>query len=196
LAQSRSFAEYVKDKCYNGLFAAAERYVENNWQSLNLYTKHVRRIGTVELVDASIQRVYVQDLPGMRVAFDVGIDLELTVKEGDYHYDDYDQCYPWIRVSCEGDLSDELDSWIIKRIKPYNPKSAPQDSLSDTLVPYIPYDHLETETKAFLQEHYLETLKITPYNQPPIAIDPTALAKRLTLSIRTQLIWEDGSIFG
>ena len=88
MATSRSFAEYVKDKCYNGLFDASERYVEDNWQNLNLYTRNVRKIGTVEFVDATIQRVYVQDLPGMRVAFDVGLELELTVREGDYHYDD------------------------------------------------------------------------------------------------------------
>ena len=105
MAQSRSFTEYVKDKCYGGLFEAAERYVESNWESLDLYTRHVHRIGAVEFVDATIQRVYVQDLPGMRVAFDVGLELELTVKEGDYHYDNYDQCYPWVRISCEGDLS-------------------------------------------------------------------------------------------
>lgn len=30
MAQSRSFTEYVKDKCYGGLFEAAERYVESN----------------------------------------------------------------------------------------------------------------------------------------------------------------------
>lgn len=94
MAQYRSFAEYVTDKCYNDLFEAAERYAENNWQSLDLYTKRVHRVGAVKFVDATIQRVYVRNLPDMRVAFDVGLELELTVKEGNYHYDDYDQCYP------------------------------------------------------------------------------------------------------
>ena len=196
MVQCRSFAEYVKEKCYNGLFEAAERYAENNWQSLDLYTKRVHRIGTVEFVDAMIQRVYVRDLPGMRVAFDVGLELELTVKEGDYHYDDYDQCYPWIRVSCEGDLSDGLDSWTIQGIEPYNPKSAPPNSLSDALVPYIPYERLEAEAKAFLREYYPEALKITPYGQAPIAIDPLKLAERLELNVRTQRIREDSSVFG
>lgn len=196
MAQSRSFAEYVKDKCYNGLFDAAEQYVDNNWQILNLYTRNVHRIGTVEFVDATIQRVYVQDLPGMCVAFDVGLELELTVKEGDYHYDNYDQCYPWIRVSCEGDLSDGLASWSIKRIEPYDKKAAPPNSLSDALVPYISYDRLEAEAKTFLREYYPEALKITPHGQPPIAIDPTVLADRLMLTILTQRIREDASVFG
>jgi len=59
---------------------------------LNLYTWNIHRIGNVELVDANIQRVYVQDLPGTRVAFDVGMELDLEVKEGDYHYDESAQC--------------------------------------------------------------------------------------------------------
>ena len=86
MATGRSFAEYVKNKCYNGLYRAAEEYVNENWESLNLYTRNVHSIGTVEMVDASVQRVYVRDLPRMRVAFEVGLVLELDVKEGDYHY--------------------------------------------------------------------------------------------------------------
>ena len=132
----------------------------------------------------------------MRVAFDVGLELELTVKEGDYHYDNYDQCYPWIRVSCEGDLSDGLSTWTITHIAPYNKKSAPQNSLSDALVPYIPYDRLEAEAKAFLQEYYPEALRITPYGQPPVVVDPAVLAKRLELAVLTQRIREDASVFG
>ncbi len=84
MAAGRSFTEYVKDKCYNGLYQAAEEYVNANWESLNLYTRKIHRIGTVEMVDALVQRVYVRDLPGMRVAFEVGLELELDVKEGDY----------------------------------------------------------------------------------------------------------------
>lgn len=118
MATGRSFAEYVKDKCYNGLYQAAEEYVNENWESLNLYTRNVHRIGTVEMVDASVQRVYVRDLPEMRVAFEVGLELELDVKEGDYHYDECDQCYPWIRLYCEGDLSCGLDDWEIVRVEP------------------------------------------------------------------------------
>ena len=30
MAAGRSFAEYVKNKCYNGLFSAAEDYIRDN----------------------------------------------------------------------------------------------------------------------------------------------------------------------
>ena len=91
MATGRSFAEYVKSKCYSGLYKAAEDYVEREWESLPIYTKKVHKIGEIDLVDATIQRVYVEDLPGMRVKFDVGLELELEVKEHDYHYDESDQ---------------------------------------------------------------------------------------------------------
>lgn len=120
MATGRSFAEFVKNKCYDGLYQAANDFVDSDWQSLNLHTRHVHRIGKVEFVDATIQRVYVHDLPGMRVGFDVGLELEIEVKEGDYHYDESDTCYPWIRISCEGDLACGLDDWEITSVAPYN----------------------------------------------------------------------------
>ena len=61
----------------------------------------------------------------MRVAFEVGLELEIEVKEGDYHYDNSDTCYTWVRVCCEGDLACGLDDWEIASIAPYNPKNAP-----------------------------------------------------------------------
>ena len=68
---SRSFKEYVKDKCYNDLYETAENYVADNWESMDLYTRNVHRIGSVDMVDASIERVYVQDLPGTRLALNL-----------------------------------------------------------------------------------------------------------------------------
>lgn len=196
MATGRSFAEFVKDKCYNGLYQAAEDYVNTNWESMDLYTRNVHRIGSAEMIDATIERVYVRDLPGMRVAFEVGMQLEIDVKEGDYHYDESDQCYPWIRFYCEGDLSCGLDDWEIIRVELYSKKNAPPNSLSDALVPYIPYDQLDKVATEFLKEHYPAALKVTPYGQPPVSVDPLALADSLGLTVKRQRIREDASVFG
>lgn len=196
MVTGRSFAEFVKDKCYNGLYQTAEEYVNENWESMNLYTRNVHRVGYAEMIDATIERVYVRDLPEMRVAFEVGMQLEIDVKEGDYHYDESDQCYPWIRIYCEGDLSCGLDDWEIIRVEPYSKKSAPPNSLSDALVPYIPYDQLDKVATEFLKEHYPAALKVTPYGQPPVSVDPLALADSLGLTVKQQRIREDASVFG
>lgn len=75
MATGRSFAEFVKDKCYNGLYQTAEDYVNEHWESMDLYTRNVHRVGHAEMIDATIERVYVRDLPEMRVAFEVGMQL-------------------------------------------------------------------------------------------------------------------------
>lgn len=196
MATGRSFAEFVKDKCYNGLYQTAEDYVNEHWESMDLYTRNVHRVGHAEMIDATIERVYVRDLPEMRVAFEVGMQLEIDVKEGDYHYDESDQCYPWIRIYCEGDLSYGLDDWEIIRVEPYSKKSAPPNSLSDALVPYIPYDQLDKVATEFLKDHYPAALKVTPYGQPPVSVDPLTLADSLGLTVKQQRIREDASVFG
>lgn len=141
MAAGRSFKEFVKDKCYNGLYAAAEKYVADNWESFDLYTKKLHRIGSVEMIDGRIERVYVEDRPEMRVAFDVGFEVDLYLKEGDYHYDESEEKSIWLRIPCEGDLSCGLDDWTFNEagIRLYNPQKAPANSLSDSLVPFIPY---------------------------------------------------------
>ena len=196
MATGRSFAEFVKDKCHNGLYQTADDYVNENWESMDLYTRNVHRIGHVEMIDATIERVYVRDLPEKRVALEVGMQLEIDVKEGDYHYDESDQCYPWIRIYCEGNLSCGLDDWEIIRVEPYSKKSAPPNSLSDALVPYIPYEQLDEVATEFLREHYPAALKVTPYGQPPISVDSLALADSLGLTVKQQRIREDASVFG
>lgn len=143
MATGRSFAEFVKDKCYDGLTEAAEKYIAEYWQLLDLRLKHVNHIENVEYIDSTIQRVYVSDRPEMKVAFDVGIELDLDVRGVNHRNDESEECFPWIRISCEGNLACGLDDWQITGIEPYNPKNAPYNSLSDT-VPQILLQSLRT----------------------------------------------------
>lgn len=48
----------------------------------------------------------------------------------------------------------------IINITPYDLDSAPANSLSDALVPYIPFDRLEDAATYFLNEDDLNSLKI------------------------------------
>lgn len=196
MATGHSFAEYVKEKCYNGLLSAAEEYVAENWRKLELKLRRIHRAAQPEFVDATIQRVYVSNLPGMRVAFDVGLELELEVRDEDSHNDNTDDCFPWIRITCEGDLTLALDDWKINTIEPYNQKSPLPNPLSDALVPYIPYERLDTVATSFLKEYYPEALKVPMHGQSPICVEPNILAERLGLNVLTKRIREDASVFG
>lgn len=197
MSTGRSFTDYVKSKCYNGLFDAAKEYTEQHWPLLNLYFKRIKQPDAPDFEDATIQRVYVNDLPGMKVAFDVGMELELVFHECDHHLDESEVHYPWIRISCEGDLTCGLDDWVITAIQPaFERKAMPPNSLSDSLVPFIGYDNLDAAAESFLKDYYPEALKITKYGEPPVYVDPMILADRLKLDIRTQRIKKDISVFG
>ena len=189
----RSIFEYVKDKCYNGLYDAARKYLAKNWQSLDLYSHRVTDIQRVSLVDITFQRVYVTDLPGDRIAFDVGLELEVCVSsEG--QYSESDECFPWLRISCEGDLDVVLNDWEIKNIQPYSKRKMPENSMSDALVPNIQYKQLEDVAHEFLESYYPEALEIPRAGEAPTYLDPMKLAETLGLTVRTQRIKEDSSI--
>lgn len=191
----RSIFEYVKNKCYNGLYDAARKYLAKNWQSLDLYSHRVTDIQRVSLVDITFQRVYVTDLPGDRIAFDVGLELEVCVSsEG--QYSESDECFPWLRISCEGDLDVALNDWEIKNIQPYSKRKMPENSMSDALVPNIQYKQLEDVAHEFLETYYPEALEIPRAGEAPTYLDPMKLAETLGLTVRTQRIKEDSSIFG
>ena len=148
----RSIFEYVKDKCYNKLFDSAKEYLEAHWQGMDLYSRRVPDIQVVELVDATVQRVYVTDLPGDRIAFDVGLELEIYVaSEG--RYSESDECTQWLRISCEGDLSCGLDDWRVNDIQVYGRRKMPENSMSDALVPNIQRNQLETVADEFLKTY-------------------------------------------
>ena len=197
MSTGRSFADYVRNKCYNGLCDAAKEYTEEHWHEYNLFLKRIRRPENAEIEDITIKKVYVSDLPGMRVAFDVALELELVIHEGDYHYDESEVQHPWLRVSCEGNLACGLDDWKIISIQPtWEKKEPPLNSLSDALVPYIGYDKLDAAAESFLKDYYPEALKITKPGVPPEYVDPKILADRLGLDIRTQRIKKDASVFG
>ena len=93
MAAVRSIFDYVSKKCYNGLFDAAQEYLDGHWREMNLETNRVPTIDSYELVDANVQRVYVSDLPGDRIAFDVGLELEVAVSMVSRHNDSEDTSY-------------------------------------------------------------------------------------------------------
>ena len=197
MAVARSFSDYVKSKCYNGLFDAAKEYFDEHWDEMDLHSSRVRHITAAVIIDATIQRVYVTDRPGDGIAFDVGLELEIAVSAADHHTDSDDTCYQWLRISCEGDLAIGLDDWRVTNIGVYQKRSSlPQNSMSDALVPDIRYEQLEDVAARFLEEHFKEALQIPRAGQAPVYVDPLVLAERLGLSVRTGHIREDASIFG
>ena len=113
MAEHRSFTDYVRTRFDSNFWAVAEEYLKNNIDDLDLNLYRVHRIGEIELSDVKVECVWVHDLPGMKIQFDVALSIDFLIHEGDYHYDDYDEKKIWIMVRCRGDLAQDLKDFEI-----------------------------------------------------------------------------------
>ena len=196
MAAHRSFTEYVKKRFDNNLWAAAESYLDTNLDSLGIELKRIHRAGETEISDVKVEHVWVEDKPGMEIHFDVAVSIWFETREGDYHYDDYDENIVWMMAHCRGNLDKNLDDFEILRVSKYNGRSRVKDPMDDSLVPIIPYEKLDDVATEFLREHYPSALRIPMRGQDPVWVDPTELAKSMGLTVKSQRIREDASVFG
>ena len=174
MARDRSFTDYVREKLFNHIYKRVEEFVELNWGHLDLDISNVHSVGGVAMSNMEIQFVSVGDLPDLNIEFDVVVDAEIEVCEGDYHYDDYDINNKWLAVKCIGDLACNLEDFEIIEIAVYQ-KAKMSKPLSDALVPFIHKKDLESEAQEFLQKYYPENLKEAKF------LDPVELAETMAL---------------
>lgn len=188
--QDHSFKDYVADHLYNELFTALSNFLEENRSNLHVTSQHVTTIDETSLSDIEIKGVYIDNQPGMKIAFDVLVEAQLEISEYDRHTDRDDEAYPWFKISCTGDLSHNLNDFSTTAIEEYNCKDKQQHPMSDSLVPIIRKDQLEKVATDFLQRHYQEALAT------PMSLDPVDLADRMGLSVDLKTITSDFSVFG
>lgn len=193
---NRSFTEYMKKRFDNSFWAVAEEFLTDNTDYVEGLSYKLHKVGDVEILDVSVEHVWVEDKPDMEIQFDVAISVNFCIQEGDYHYDDSEERSIWLMVQCRGDLDKNLDDFEILQYDGYNGKSRGQDPMDDSLVPYIPTEKMEKEAEAFLSRYFPEALKVPFRGQAPIWVDPTILAEKMGLSIKSHRIKEDASVFG
>ncbi len=186
----RSFKDYVASRFYNELYDAVSGYLEQNYSDLDVSSQVVRTIDSAELSDIEVKHVFIDDLPGMEIAFDVLLEAVFEISETDRHNDRHDEKTQWFKVSCTGDLSQDLDDFAISATEEYNYRGKQDNPMSDSLVPIIYKEQLEAVARAFLEEYYKEAL------YEPMAIDPTLLAERMRLLVQLKHITSDFSTFG
>lgn len=190
MAANRSFTDYVSSRFYNEFYSAIEKYIEENPDNLDLDLKNVKQIGGISLSEVEVKFVSVRDLPELKIEFDVIVEAEIGVDEGDYHYDDYDLFNKWFLLRCSGDLECSLDDFAIRDICLYSQKNKNPKPLSDSLVPYIKREQLDAVAHDFLKRHYPEVLK------KPMPLEPETLAEKMGLEVILRDITEDLSVFG
>lgn len=166
MTANRSFTDYVASRFYNDFYSVIEKYIEESIGSLDLNLRSIKNMGQVNLSEIEVKLVSVNDLPDMKIEFDVIVDAEIEVAEGDYHYDNFEQCNHWFLLHCSGDLACNLDDFTISSVTEYTSKNKQPKPMSDSLVPIIYKEQLESVATDFLRRHYPEALKT------PMAIEP------------------------
>ena len=190
MAASRSFKEYVATRFENELHNAVADYLENNYKHMDFKDNIVRHVDSAELSDITVKIVYVEDLPDMKINFNVLVEGEIDFAERNSRDDRYDQCNKWFKVACSGDLSCSLNDFSIHSVSTYDYKDKQLNPLSDALVPYIKMENMDNVAKDFLQRFYPEAL------QSPTPVDPMILVERMGLSVELKNITDDFSVFG
>lgn len=123
MANSRSFTEYVANTFSNQFWAAAEEYLQQNWDPDEYDFYKIRRPGEPELDDVKVEHVWLFDRPGMYIQFDVAVSLHLIIPDDDHHYDEYEEWDKWLMIRCEVDLDKELEDMNIFEVSEYNGKT-------------------------------------------------------------------------
>lgn len=196
MAGNRSFTEYIKNTFDNQFWEVAEEYLRENFAPLDTTLYKVHKAGEPEVTDVQVEHVWIEDLPEMKIQFDVALSVVFEIPEADYHYDHSEEKRIWLMVRCYGDISNNLQDFEIFEVSDYTGKNRAKNPLDDSLVPYIPYEKLDEVARSFLEEYYPEALQITQSKEEPVWVDPEILTERLGLTLITQRIKEDVSVFG
>ena len=190
MPQIRSFSDYITDAFYDDISSAIEGYVENHIDDLDLQLNKINTVGDIEISDIVVKFVDIGDLPGTEIEFDIVVEVEIYLREADYHYDESENCSQWFMLKCHGDLGCRLEDFAISKINVYDGRDRHAKPMSNALVPIIYKKDLEDNATEFLRKHYSEALL------KPMYVDPMILAKRMGLSVKVQSITRDFSVFG
>lgn len=190
--KKRSFTEYVKDKFYNLIWKEIERFCEDkDADDLSLKLYNIVSPGEISINDVTVKYVNIGDKPGTCISFDIVCDVDFTVYDKDiYHNDKEDSGSAWFKLSCEGDLKDNLDSLEVKYVGLYTEKSYKPVPMSDSLVRYIKKSELEDIATNIIKEYYPEAY-VKASN-----VDYKVLTERLGLTVLQEKLSCDDSIFG
>jgi len=183
---SRSFQEYVTNRFEDELYSTTEKYILSNRFTPEFTTRKISYPSNTELERIRVLSVTVNDLPEMRIEFIVTLEAHVNLQISSGHWDDFDECFPWIQLKCSGDLDKNLDDFEVTGVRTFEKSKVISKPLDDALVPYLKKENYEEEVRAFLKRnHYVEML-----------LEPLKLAKRMGLSVLRRTISEDYSIFG
>ncbi|WP_455046378.1 hypothetical protein [Mogibacterium timidum] len=192
MAGSRSFKEYVASRFDNEIFNEISSYLINNKDRLTLRLYNVEYIDWIELQDATVKHVQINDLPGSEIEFDILVEADIYVQQRSNRYGETEEdTTAWFRFSCRGDLEKNLDDVVVADPEEFVTKSYHEKPLDDSLVPYIKKTEYDTVAADFLKAAGYDAALTAPMH-----IDPLKVAQTFGLTIEKARLSKDRSLFG
>lgn len=187
---NRSFTEYVAKRFDNNFWSIAETFVGESLDISRFSFYRIRKPGQPEVTDIDVKHIWVDNLPKMKIQFDVAFEVTFDVPDNDHHYDNVEEKKVWMFARCQGDLDKDLDDFKIYEFGEFTDKNRSKSPMDDALVPMISKAQLDSVAEQFLQDHYEKALL------EPTWIQPIELAESMGLTVRYENITRDGSVFG
>ncbi|MGY3707313.1 MULTISPECIES: hypothetical protein [Lactococcus] len=156
-----SFTKYVKNKFYNQLFNASDKFVVMHRKELGFYS------GWVETYDLEVKHVYARNSSTEELDFDAIVNCDISLKAW-RDSNDGELRNRWLRIRCCGVLDPGIKGFRIRQVQQYekgsnNEFKAP---MSDELVPLVWKKDLDEIASSFLKNFYPQALDF------PQAINP------------------------
>lgn len=192
MSASRSFKEYVSSRFENEIFNSISSYLVGNKDNLSLRLYNVEYIDYIELMDATVKHVPVNDLPGSEIEFDILVEADIYVRQNSNRYGEKEEdTTEWFRFSCRGDLEKNLDDVTVSDPEEFVNKTFHESPLDDSLVPYIRKNEYDNAASDFLKAAGFDAALTAPMH-----IDPLKVAEAFGLEIKRAQLSEDRSLFG
>lgn len=81
MKDSHSFTEYVGNTFDSQFWAAAEGFLQENLDTLNIDYYKIHRPGEFEIMNVQVEHVWIDDMPGMNIQFDVALSVDFEVHD-------------------------------------------------------------------------------------------------------------------
>ena len=189
--KKRSFSSVAWRQHSDDIEKAVSKYIDENWQQLDLQAHRVKNPDEAYLEDCRFHRLIPYDVPGDMVRFDVVVIAGIMIFETSHSQAIEGEVDKWFRVSCEAELNNGLHGFRILDIDEYDfRENNPRGILTDSLVPYIKTEQLEQTAEAILKQYYPQAL------EKPVPVDVRVFAENMGLAIEEARLSKTGTIFG
>lgn len=113
---------FIDKKCYDAMYAALSRYIEDNPDSLELnnISNFVEQPDGASLIEMEIIKSENCVIDEDEVAFDVIVSCEIEIEETVSRNRETDSTNQWFRMHCKAVLADTLKSFTVPNIEVYS----------------------------------------------------------------------------